>query len=832
MTSKFGPFVSFIGGSLALGVLLAGIATPGLAVANVLASNAVNLASSVSAELPLINLQSRSTILAKKGDTWTTLASFYNKNRVPVTSDQISDYAKNAVVAVENPGFWTDSGVNVAAAARAAVQNQVAGDTVSGASTITMQLVKNQIQEQAENVGDDAATAAATEQTLTRKLSNMWLALGVTKQYTKDEILTQYLNISFMGGQLYGIEAAANYYFNVSAKNLSLPQAALLAGMLPSPSTLSPDNPDNIPATTVRRNYVLSKMLDQGTITQAQYDEAVATPITVSITPTRQGCALADYNAFFCDYVVATIKSDPTFGATTAERGAMLNRGGLMIYTTLNLDLQEAAYNSSKYWITPGTNPFATASTSVKVGTGEILAMVQNRPYSVTADSSSLTETAINYGADYAYGGSNGFAPGSSFKVFTLLDWLRTGHSLSDTVPSATPMTFKQSEFTNTCGTDALNGPNWVLSNSANWRVNSMTVKLATVRSVNTSYVSMAKQLDICDIQNLAESLGVSRADGKSLDMKLSDIIGSGNVNVSPLNMTNAFAAIANNGVYCTVTPFVKIVSSLTNQEIKLPGTQCSQQLSSDVTAAATNALQATVDPVTGVTATGANPNDGTPLAGKTGTTNEGVQNWIVGYSTAVATATWVGDPLAKASGFDSITTSHGVAGYNLKAKIWHDVVKAADALYPGTAFPTSSDTLVNGTKVTVPDVTGLSVDAAQKVLTNSGFTSTVGSTAASVVGKGLVASTEPSAGSTTTKGSSIVIHASDGSQLTVPNVVGLAKDVAIAQLQSAGFTNIFTQNSVVTDATKVGFVVSQSLAQGSTQAADTQLTLDVGTAS
>ncbi len=828
LTSKVSPFVAFLGGSLALGVVAAGILTPGIAVANVVASDGVNLAASVTAELPLIDLQSRSTIVAKDGKNWKTIATFFNKNRVPVSSDQISDNMKNAVVAVENPSFWTDSGVNALAIARAAVQN-AAGTSSSGASTITMQLVKNQIQEQAENSGDDEAATAATERTLTRKLSNAWLALGMTKEYTKDQILTQYLNISFMGGTIYGIEAAARYYFNVSAADLSIPQAALLAGMLPSPNNTSPDKKDNLPAALERRNYVLDKMLEHGYITEAEHKDAVATPIKVDITPTKQGCALAGYNAFFCEYVVATIKSDSTFGATPVERAATLNRGGLTIYTTLDLKLQKAAYQASKNWLKPGSNPFATATTSVKVGTGAILSMVQNRPYSTGSSSYSKKATAVNYAADYAYGGSNGFRAGSTFKLFTLVDWLTKGHSLNEYVASRDTMTFDQTEFTNSCSADGLNGPDWKVSNSISWGQSSMSVEKATVRSANTAFISMVKQLDLCDIQGLAESMGVSRADGSDLNMGLSDVIGNGEVNVSPLTMTNAYATIANNGVYCTVTPFVKVVDARTSKELNVKGTECTQVISPEVAAATTVALKATIATSTGVTATGANPNDGTDLAGKTGTTDEGIQNWLIGYSTEVATGTWVGDPLSRASGFDSNTTSKGVSGYNLKTKIWHDVMTKVDSLYGGSEFPSASGPLVKGTNVTVPDVTGLSATAAQKALENSGFAYSMGKTASSAVAKGLVAKTEPSAGSSAAKGSSVVIRLSDGSRIAVPKVVGQSKDVAIATLQDAGFTSLFTKSVSVTDQDQDGIVIAQSLAAKSEKPAGAKLVLSIG---
>lgn len=827
--AKIGAFFSFLAGSVGVGVLAAGVAMPGLAVANAVTTDMVSLAASVEASLPIIDLQSKSTIYAKQGDQEVAIASFYDKNRVPVTSDEISQYAKDAVVAIENPTFWTDSGVNVASAARALVQNLASGDTVSGASTITMQLVKNQLQEQAQNAGDDEAEAEATEQTMTRKLRDMWLALGVTKQYTKDQILTQYLNISFMGGQIYGIEAASEYYFNTTAKDLTLPQAATLAAMLPSPSTYSPDKEENLDRVLERRNLVLDKMLSEGYITQEEHDDAVASAIETTITPTRAGCALADYNAYFCEYVVASIQNDSTFGDTEEERTATLQRGGLNIYTTLDLDLQSAAHDASVYWVPQGS-VFATASTSVEVGSGKILVMVQNRDYDVNADTTSLSSTAVNYNTDYAYGGSSGFQPGSSAKVFTLLDWLNKGNSLNTTVNSSYSMTFDQSKFTNSCSTGNKGAPSWTLTNSYNWGKSKMSVLEATVKSVNTAFASMALQLDLCDIQNVAQSLGVHNADGSDVDYTSpSNIIGSGSMSVSPLTMASAFATIANNGIYCTTTPFERIVDSRTNEEVETPGTTCTQAVSSDVAAAATYALEQALDPTTGVTASGANPQDGTAVAGKTGTNNDAVQNWLVGYSTAVSTATWVGDPLTKVGGYDSSTYSHGKQGVNLKSYIWHDVMTAIDKEYPGSAFPTAPTDLVSGSSQSVPNVTGLSLTAAETALTNAGFSYSVGSTVASSIQSGYVASTEPSGGSQASKGSQVVIHASDGSLNSLPDVTGQTQANAIATLAAAGFSNVQVTESATTDQSQNGTVISMSPSGGSDASSSTTITLTVG---
>ncbi|WFR68407.1 transglycosylase domain-containing protein [Curtobacterium flaccumfaciens] len=367
---------------------------------------------------------------------------------------------------------------------RGAAATVVGGD-VQGGSSITQQYVKNVLVQQCEQLtGKDAADTekkiAACYQdaagvTPQRKLQEMRYAIAVNKKYSKEQILTGYLNLVGLGGRVYGAEAGAEYYFGVHAKDLSLVQSATLVAILNNPSNLRIDQPSNADngakngyaATKERRDYVLQRMYVHHDITKAQRDEAKASPITPKITATANGCssAASGYDAgYFCDYVRDQVLQDPAFGKTAAERIATLDTKGLEIHTSLDLDLQAQAQSAlSTYVPTTMTGvDVGGSNVTVEPGTGRILSMVQNTSYT-QGDSGAAGSTAVNYSADSGYGNSGGFQTGSTYKVFTLAEWLATGHTLSQSV-STTEHTFQNSEFTNSC--QNVSGGTWSVANA------------------------------------------------------------------------------------------------------------------------------------------------------------------------------------------------------------------------------------------------------------------------------------------------------------------------------------------------------------------------------
>ncbi len=584
---------------------------------------------------------------------------------------------------------------------RAAVNNLTGGDT-QGASTLTQQYVKNLLLEQALTSGDTAAVQAATAPTLGRKIREVRLALGLEKQLTKDQILAGYLNIVYFGQNSYGIEAAAQRYFRVHASRLTLPQAALLAGLVQEPVN---DDPTQHPsAAKARRNVVLKAMLDEKMITSAQYRSAVRTAVKATGKPLANGCTGAGRNGFFCEAVVRSIQTDPSFaalGSTPAARLTAISRGGLVLRTTLDPTTQAGAVRAVDAKVPRrDRSGIAAAAVTVEPGTGKVVAMAQNRTYAVTGGRG---RTSVNYATDTALGGASGFQTGSSFKPFTLATWLAQGHSLDDVV-DATPRAYPFSDFT-ACG-DSLQGADYSPANSEGTETGPMSVLRATADSVNTAYVSMESQLDLCDIASTAERLGVHLASpqqecssSQATTTKLPTCLPSltlGVATISPLTMAAAYGGFASGGTYC---PPVLVTSIGRRSSDGSPGTttvpvkaaECHEALDPQVASGVNEALSHVL---TDGTAASVGPLAHWPSAGKTGTTDGPYDTWFVGYTAQRSTAVWVGDPGSSDGRRALRNISIGgqyypvVYGASIAAPIWKDLMTTAQRGLPSQPLP------------------------------------------------------------------------------------------------------------------------------------------------
>jgi membrane peptidoglycan carboxypeptidase len=691
-----GGFLGFVLASAAAGALVATAATPGLAMVSVTASSTIGMFENLPGYLEIGDLSEKSNIYATRSDGSTALlASFYDQNRVEVGWDQISQYVKDAAVAGEDPRYYDHGGIDLQGTIRAALTTATGKDT-QGGSSIAQQYVKNvRVQECERNAVDEAERDAcyeqATETTIDRKLKEMRLAIGVEKRYSKDQILLGYLNIAGFGGTVYGVEAAANYYFSTTAANLTLAQAASLVAIVNNPVKFQIDRPDSetngaangYAENTNRRNYILGQMLEYTKITQAEYDEAIATPVQPAISEPSTGCQTAAGSAYFCDYVAHILQNDPTFGEDAETRFLNFRRGGYDVYTTLDLDLQNAAETAIGENV-PQTYPgwdVGGVITSVQVGTGRVLAMAQNKNYSqdpnVVAGRPEFT--GINYNTDYAYGGSSGFQPGSSYKVFTLAEWLNEGHGLSEATDSR--LRNNWGAFRDSCLGTQMADPGWNPRNDAGESGANYTALQSTIQSINTGFLGMAKELDLCRIAQTAEAFGVHRADGNPLFQGPSAVIGTNEV--APLSMAVAFAGIANNGVACTPIAIDRIVGR-DGSELPVPQSTCAPAVSPEVAAGMHYGMTRVM-----TSGTGQASNSGTsprvPLIGKTGTTDGAKDTWMVGASTKVATAAAVvsvtGDANQRRINFAS-----GQAA-TARHRMWPAVMSVAAAKYGGDAF-------------------------------------------------------------------------------------------------------------------------------------------------
>ncbi|KAB1656761.1 PASTA domain-containing protein [Pseudoclavibacter chungangensis] len=783
--SVLANLLGVLGMSGIAGVLVAAMVTPLIAVLGVTANSSIKLFEDLPSYLEIGALQQKTELYANQGGQPVKFAEFYAQNRESVSYDQISPNLVNAAVATEDPRFYEHGGVDVISAARAMLMS-VMSDSGAGASTITMQYVRNVRVQTAENIPDpterEIAYEQATEVNTGRKLQEMRLAIGVDKEYSKEEILQGYLNIALFGGTIYGVESAAQYYFGKSAADVTLPEAASLIAMVQEPNAYRLDIEENIPNNQVRRDYVLMRMLDEGKITQEEHDEAVATPVTPNITPSNHGCQNAGGNAqYFCDYVRNVVLNNAAFGETQQERSFNLQTKGYQIYTTLDLDLQDSAQATMNANV-PATSDalqLGSGATMVEAGTGKIKAMVQNTTFNET-DQTAPGETSVNYNTDYDYGGSTGFQVGSTYKIFTLAEWLATGHSLNSAVNGAN-RAFNLIDFKDSCnGSD---GGTWSPGNDGGQKVGNITALQATVQSVNTAYVAMAQQLDQCRIRDTAMALGAHRADGQMNESNPAAILGTNQI--APLSMATAVAGLANNGISCSPIAIESItLSDEAKTAVDVPPSTCQQAVSSDTAAGVNSAMQAVVS---GGTASASNTGTGIPMTGKTGSTDDYIQTWMVGATTKVGLAVWVGNVEGNVS-----LMSLGMN--TIRHTLFRNIMTTAMGMYGGDAFTPPGASATKPDMATIPDLAGQTTEQAQATLEGLGFSVAIGNPVSSAHPAGTVASTLPSANTSVQTGTTVTINPSSGvpeaNNIAMPDLAGMTSAEAQSALSAAGFSS------------------------------------------
>lgn len=643
--------LQFIAVSAIAGIVGAGLAIPSVGVASVGAKNVAEIFESLPAELEERPLAEQSKMLAADGSE---IASFYWQNRKEVHVDDISQHMQDATVAVEDERFFDHGGVDLQGIFRALVHNTFS-DSKQGGSTLTQQYVKNVLSENAHSQDDSEGVEAATEADgaagYARKLREIKLATALEKKYPKIEILNRYLNINNYSGspRVYGVEAAAHHYWGIKAKDLNIEQSALLAGVVKNPAAY---NPERFPDRALqRRNIVLGQMLKYEYISQEEYDKAVKTDLGLKIHNTPNGCAAAKDAAYFCDYVQRVIENDPVFGKTKEERANVLARGGLTVKTTLNRDMQKAADSTVKKRIPVGDPSGAGHSiVSVEPGTGKVLAMAQNRNYSVTEGKKNF-DTQLNYNVDRKHNGASGFQVGSTWKPFVLAEWLREGKKLNTTV-NATKRTYSAGSWKYD-GCPAVGG-SWNPNNAGDGVGSSgMSALQATKKSVNTGYAAMGNQLNMCGIMKTAQSLGLKYGNGEPLDqpqenwkkernLYISTMPSSilGTTPVAPIDMASAYAVFASGGTYCKPSP-IDSIKDAEGKDVKTPDPDCHEAIEPDVAKGVAYALSQTFN---GGTTT--RFRIGAPAGAKTGTTNFEVgHTWLLGFTSKLSTAVWAGDP-------------------------------------------------------------------------------------------------------------------------------------------------------------------------------------------
>ena len=610
--------LAFLSVSSLMGVVTAGMLVPIAGPTALAAKSVPSVFNELPGDLQTVAPAEESQLLDSSGGV---IAHFYDKQRVVVPSANIADVMKKAIVAIEDKRFYEHNGVDATGIARALVTNL--GDSGrQGASTITQQYVRNSLAERGYLEGDADQVSAATEQTAERKLREIKYALALEKTQSKDEILTGYLNIAPFGPITYGVEAASQRYFSKSASELNYLEAALLAGLVQSPVQYDPlTHPE---AAQERRDTVLATMLDQGVITQEEYDEGIATTVDSMLHPTvsSEGCSGADSSkANFCDYALSQFLEDPTFGATRTERKRLLKTQGITIRTTLDTAKQDAAYASLTNAIPVGdASGLNDALVSLDPRTGKVLAMAQNTTYGIESG-----QTTANYSAN------GNFQVGSTFKVFTLLQWFKEGHSAYETVGSANTF-YPNGSFK--CDGRSITTEGYQVNDLAG-KTGTMNVVRATGLSVNQAFVNMASRVDFCSIFETAYNMGITE-DGEVPSPFPANILGS--VSSSPLHMASVFATIANSGQQCKPQS-IESVTDRDENVLKEFAADCKEVISPDVA----NKTAALLTASAGQYYTSTRLGDGRPFAAKSGTTDGHANTWLTGFTPSLATSVWVG---------------------------------------------------------------------------------------------------------------------------------------------------------------------------------------------
>jgi penicillin-binding protein 1A len=742
--------------------------------------------------LRLPALPQRSTIYAADGSVLATL--FEDQNRAYVPLSQVNVTTRNAVLAIEDHKFYEHGPLDVASIVRAALANLRAGHVVQGGSTITQQLIKN--------------TETGNAETLARKFQEAQDAIRLEKTYTKDQILEIYLNEIYLGNRVYGIGTAAQFYFGARIQNLTLPQAALLAGMISSPVGFDPIA--HPAAATERRNVVLADMLKYGWATRVQYDQAVASRVRLSSKGRTANTAGPE--PYWVQFVVRQFLADPRFGPTLADRRHALFQGGLKIYTTLQPKLEAAAKSAlhNKYpdpGVAPPNSDPEAALVTVVPQTGAIVAMANN---------TSFSRSQVDLGSQAER------STGSAFKAFTLAAAFEGGFTPEKTYSSTSPVTIPEAKCPNP------GGP-WMPNNSEGAGAGPpLTLRVATADSINVVFAQLIADVGPQAVADVAAKMGLAGYIPPVCAITL------GAVKVSPLAMASAYSTLANAGKHCQPYSISRVVAR-TGKVIFRATPTCTQVIPAGVAATVTDLLKGVIAYGTGTAAQ--LPDYGSrPEAGKTGTGQSHDDAWFMGYIAQLCAGVWVGYMKGETPNYSLQLRSDTGGGFGgtAAAPIWHDFMAAAEQGLPIEQFPKPPPEKQG----IVPNVVGLRLAQAVQALDQAKFTALPPTMVPSDQPAGTVVAQSPAGGSSAPLGSGVSLSVSNGHKpkpspspspsASVPDVVGLSQSDAESMLSADGF-RVAVEYRSVHDPSKYGMVLNQHPGGGTPEPPGFRVTIVVG---
>jgi penicillin-binding protein 1A len=581
-------------------------------------------------KLQAVQHGANSFVFAANGTTLGSIPA--EKNRTPIALWRVSPWMRKATIAIEDHRFYEHGGVDYEGIARAAWKDLSAGQVVQGGSTITQQLVRN--------------LYISKERTLKRKMKEACLAIKLSRARSKDWILAQYMNQVYYGNHAYGIEAAAQTYYSKHARDLTLVEAAMLAGLPQAPSVYDPLHLPS--AAIVRRDAVLRAMLEYGDITEAQYRKAVAQR-NLKLRPGKLYTRIRE--PYFFSYVRDQLIAQ--YGANTVRTG------GLRVYTTINPRLQVAAVRAIKDTLYLRDDP-AAAVVSINPANGAIRAMTAVTP-GRTGNQFNLVAQARRQ-------------PGSTFKTFVLAAAIEQGMNPNTTYYTSAPFHYQPDPYTEA----------WDVSTYGHDYSGTISVASATLASDNTVYAQLTLDVGPDKVAEMAHKLGVQ----SNLDVV--PAMGLGADAISPLEEASAYATLAAGGIYSKPMAIRKVVLANGKEDTDAGWGQPRRKrvISDGVAYEVTRILEQNI-----LSGTGVGAYFGRTSAGKTGTTDNHADAWFSGYVPQLETTVWVGYP----QGEIPMESVHGisVAGGTFPATIWHLFMEAAMEGTPELSWQEPRDPVV-----------------------------------------------------------------------------------------------------------------------------------------
>jgi len=770
---------------LVAGVVVAAAAFPVAAMSGLTAKAGGQTFASLPSELKQFSSPQITRVYA--ADNRTQIAQFYDEFRSDVPLKDISKFMRDAMVAAEDREFYHHNGVDLKGVVRALVNNNN-GKQKQGASTITMQWVRLSL---AYSATTSKEVVAATEDSPKRKITEMKYAMQVEKELSKDQILERYLNIVPFGKQTYGIFAASQVYFNRKPKDLTVGQAAMLAGMVKAPSSFDPGEPSGYQQIRQRRNtYVIPGMAEMGAITPAQAAAAQKEPIPRTVKPVGNGCVSVAKNnwGFFCDYFYRWWMGRPEFGATPYDRERRLKSGGYRITTTLDLKAQDQARGRINDLISD-KNKNALLLAAVQPGTGKVRLLAANRRFKLDnpadpQNKMSSDPKLARKGIRGSYpntvnplltggGGITGYQAGSVMKMFTMVAALEKGYPLAYTIKAEKRYT---SGYIIDRGNDsACEGTHfWCPGNSGGGGEGIYNMWTGFGKSINTFFVPLEERVGAENVVGVAKRFGVqfrAPSDAELASPGSAHQWGAFTLGVSattPLDMANAYATLAGDGMYCEPTPIEQIATQH-GEKLDIGKPHCVRATTKDVARAALDATRCPVGDSAQLGRCGGSTAADTrrvvrhPVFGKTGTTDRDKTAALIAGTTSLVVAGYLVNP-------DYQNHPDHLRHDQVNPAVYHTLADYMKGK-PKVQFKEPANRkLAYGEQRSIPDVTCDPVDSARNRLENAGFFVSVASTPVdSTCPAGTAAGTDPSG--RTVKNGVVVIRVSNGKTTAQPTV-------------------------------------------------------------